>query len=260
MYGYIKGYGLHNLITTEGDFVRRTNDEYSMIPFQQHVVSGDCIVSWCLAYTDESLETKPIDALLSATKRYMKYLGTRSNGPETGTWVSDRCNNFGVNYCPDSTYKFGQPAAGPQFYTTSCLLALASQHSRFYKLVFWLHWLLMGGWLWAFSPVIFPPSKPLFYVRDMTLKALFVHKYVFGNRWWIRLPMNFIVSRINENENAMWNALVGKTKGINELPAVLDPFFSQRDDSTSRMTDRPNPFLKEALIRLAKQSAALNDK
>lgn len=246
MFGFISKEGLDRLITEEGDFIRRVNEDWSN---NMNWVSGDAVINWSFAVT--ALEDQPKEAILRAAWRYLINLGTRSNDPENGTWVSNRCNNFGINYCPDSEAKgIGQPMAGPQFYTNACLFALASQYSVFFKFVFWTHWVLLGGWYWAFSPAIHSKDKQLIYVRDSVVKALYVMRTVFGNKWWIRIPSEFVTFKMSNVRNDLWFATQGLGP-VNKLPECMNSFFSQEADATSKPGDRTNGYLGKAIEDLA---------
>ncbi len=257
MYGALDKDALQNLIMPDGSVVRRVNEDWSL---NRWSVSGDVVISWCLSFTYPGLKDKPVDALLAFANSYLKHLGTLSYDDINKGDVSARCNNFGVNYCPDSdAWKIGQPAAGPQFYTSSALFALASKYSWKFKFVFWIHWILMGGWYWWAVPTLWTKDRPLHYVRDMCMRALYVHKYVFGDWFWIRKPMEFITYETTENRNDLWYAMMGM-QPVHPLPPALDGFFSQQADATSRLSDRMNGFYGEAIVELAKQARALNDK
>jgi hypothetical protein len=212
-------------------------------------VSGDVVISWAFANLF-IIETKENNALIrKVAMNYLKNLGTRSYDEINQGDVSNRCNNFGVNYCPDSdTLKLGQPAAGPQFYTNSALFALASKESSFFKAVFWVHWIVMGGWYWAFSPLLYTKNKPLNYVKDMTMKALFVHQQVFGDRWWIKKPMETIAYELSTHRNDLFYAMRGKDPG--PMPEVMDSFFSQMGDATSRRSDRMSAYIPGAILEV----------
>jgi hypothetical protein len=256
MYGVIGADGLKLIVDEEGNFMRRYEEPP---PHNLRFVSGDTVIAWCFAYTFTHIYKKPVDTLLLAAKNYLKYLGTRTYDENGQGYVSNRCNNFGVNYCNDSEAKgIGQPMAGPQFYTNSALFALASQHSVLFKIVFWVHWLLFGGWYWCWAPVMWSKDRPLHYVRDMTMKALYVHKFVFGNRWWIRKPMEHITYDLSNVRNDLWYAMLGLPP-VSELPAQMDSFFSQKEDCTSRPSDRINPLMGPAIKTLAEQARTLNN-
>lgn len=262
MYGAIDYEGLALLLDEHGNFLRRKNDKGED---NLRMVSGDVVVSWCFAavhpYSVNSKYYKHMKwPIQKAAKNYLKYLGTRSYDSRNNGWVSNRCNNFGVNYCPDSdALKIGQPMAGPQFYTNSCLLALASQYHWKYKLAFWLHWIFMGGWYWAFSPVIYTESKPVHYARDIAMKALYVHKFVFGKRWWIDYPMKMITNKMSKNSNDLWDALTYGYLRDDKLPESMNAFFSQKEDATSRYNKNDmSSYLGKAIVMLAEQSRQNN--
>jgi hypothetical protein len=255
MYGALTTLALE-LLVQEGSVVRRVNEDKTL---NRWSVSGDVIISWCLSFTYPKIDQRDlVPALLELANSYLKYLGTRSWDEINDGDVSNRCNNFGVNYCPDSDFhKIGQPATGPQFYTSSALFALASKYSWKFKIVFWLHWIIMGGWYWWFAPALWTKDRQLVYVRDMTMRALYVHKFVFGDRWWIRKPMEWIAFKTTDRRNDLWYAMLG-INPIRELPAAMDGFFSQKEDFTSRMSDRMNGYYGEAIYNLAEQARMLN--
>lgn len=228
-HGMLTQYGtgllaLYRFVDGDGNLTRTANGSLAN-------VSGDVVAAWAFAHSllFESQKEKLKDLTLRVAKNYLKYLGTKSKGPE-GEFISVRCNNFGINYCPDSQLlKIGQPMAGPQFWTTSSILACAYNHSRAMKVAFWTHWLLMGGWFWAFMPLIVP-NNDLYYVRDISMKALWAHREVFGDRWWIRIPMKKINKTV-EYKNALFEAMLGNE--IMKLPEVVHAFFSQEKDASS---------------------------
>lgn len=215
-------------------------------------VSGDCLVSWCFSYSLITYDKyRPKNTLSRVAWTYLKYLGCPSE-----KWdVSNRCNNFGINYCPDSeSLKVGQPAAGPQFYTSSCLFALAARDlGLFWKFVYWTHWILLGGWYWCFSPVLYLKKRKLGYVREITMKALFVHKIVFGNKWWIKKPM-VTIDTLSEAYNPLYGAMFGRGKySIANLPEAIDPWMFQRVDCRiDEASPDSNIWIKQGLLRIIK--------
>jgi len=275
--------GLMKLIGIQGEFLRRWRGQVG----EAFYVSGDCVVAWVFAAamylrtnSQSTGGTIVKQELFRAAGHYLRNLGSKSttrgedeDEPIAQGWVSARCNNFGVNYCPDGAGGIGQPCAGPQFYTTSCLFALASQHSKFYRGVFWVHWVLMGGWLWAFAPVLYTKKTKLGYVRDITMRSLFVHLLVFGPRWWITRPMHFIAFDIAEAENDLFYAMMGwasanmmverkqlpaTVAGVQPvgygLPDVMEPFFSQEIDATSRASDKANIWIKPGILKVREEA------
>lgn len=228
-YGFIGPAGMIWLMDSQGNFARAVNADNSL---NMQRVSGDCVAAWAFAYVQMSEEDQKATyhAAKKAAWNYLKYLGTRSWDEKNKGDVSNRCNNFGINWCPDSDFvKLGQPAAGPQFYTSSCLFAVASKDSLFWKLVFWSHWLVMGGWYWAFWPAIYPKDG-LWYIRDVTMKMLWVHRAIFGNVWWVRLPMKLINETVPVR-NDLFEAMLGSKPS--DMPEVMHAFFSQEKSASS---------------------------
>lgn len=249
MYNYIKEQGLSQILDEEGNFLRRRNEDWSM---NRNYVSGDVVIAWCFA--NQFYKAKD-DDIRKAIKNYFKYLGTRSYDSISNGDVSNRCNNFGVNYCPDSdTLKLGQPAAGPQFYTNSALLATGYHLGLAYKAAFWAHWLLLGGWYWAWAPVIYTKDKQIWYVRDMSMKALWVHAQVFGKRWWIVRPMKFINEKISTHKNQMFDAMFGEEP--QGLPQCMHSFFSQYENASSLEVGdgRVSAYIPEAMKKIAQKT------
>lgn len=262
MYGFAGFNSLVCLLDSEGNFVRRTeawNSDEGEFEFNRKMVSGDVVVAWCFAMSHD-MHPAIKGTVTKAAWNYLKNLGTRSycDGRNNGD-VSNRCNNFGINYCPDSDLlRIGQPMAGPQFYTNSCLFALASCYSWKWKFVFWAHWIFLGGWYWAFSPVIYTKSKPVHYAKDIVMKSLWVHKVIFGNRWWIRIPMRTITLKLSEYKNDLFYAMCG-IQNFRPMPAVMNAFFSQKADATSRCNPNDmNPYLSFAIDEMYELSNKIN--
>lgn len=250
-YGFIGPRGLDLLVNEEGDFLRAM---YGDGTWNLSRVSGDCVAVWAFAYVLMSEEDQRQSASLArkAAWNYLKHLGTRSWDEVNNGDVSNRCNNFGINWCPDSDFiKLGQPAAGPQFYTNSCLFAVAAKYSLAWKIVFWTHWVLMGGWYWAMWPALYPKDG-LWYVRDITMKMLWVHREVFGNTWWVRLPMQ----KVNETipvKNELFEAMLGQKPG--PMPEVMHAFFSQEKSASSdqklyQLNSRASAHIKNAILKI----------
>lgn len=252
MFGFIKEEGL-SLLLMMNNFVRRVDD---IGVYNLSKVSGDVVVAWCFAATHEKVRLKNLEwEVRGAAWNYLLNLGTCSFDADNGGWVSNRCNNFGINFCPDSeVLGLGQPMAGPQYYTTSALFALASFFHWKWKVVFWIHWILMGGWYWCWSPVIYSKTKPVHYAKDIVMKSLHVQQFVFGRRWWIIRPMAFITFKISEYRNELFYAICGFHPGYGMSP-VMNAFFSQKADASSRLVPNDmNPYLTTAMMDLYKQT------
>lgn len=247
MYGFIQKEGLE-LLQKDGSLLRGIEKDGSL---NRWAVSGDVVVSW---YFANALAVRPVsDAVLrNVTDTYIKNLGTLSKDEE-GEYVSSRCANFGVNYAKDSEFfKLTQPATGPQYYTTAAVLA-GSYHLGFkYKAMFWAHWVVMGGWYWAWAPVLYPDQTSLWYTRDITMKSLYVQLQVFGPRWWITKPMKFINDTISTHKNDLFDAMMGRE--IGELPTAMNPFFSQRSDASSEYSDRMSAYIPDAIRQIKKET------
>jgi hypothetical protein len=249
-YGFVGPEGLKLLLDGEGNFARAVSEDLKL---NMRMVSGDCVVAWCFAYSLVPAEQRDQKIIEKAAWNYLKYLGSRSWDEINQGDVSNCCSNFGINYCPDGQIlRLAQPAAGPQFYTSSSLFALASRNSSFFKFVFWFHWLLMGGWYWAWWPAIYPKDG-LWYTRDITMKALWVHREIFGDRWWIRIPMK----KINESvpvRNDLFEAMLGNEP--DKMHDVMHAFFSQEKTAESskklfeREPTRASAYIKDAVWKI----------
>lgn len=229
-------------------------------PQETNEVSGDCVISWCFAAAIDHKYKMLKDEILGLTRSYMAFLGNVSFDSKNFRTVSARCNNFGLNWCPDGWLSLGQPMFGPNFYTNSALLALAATHSVWWRIVFWIHWWLLGGWFWAFMPAIYPPynsANGLWYVRDMIMKALWVHKVVFGPRWWIMIPMR-ITNATTPAYNVLFEVLLGRKsallhEALKHFPQAVQRFWSQTKNAASNPNDDGDlliPDVKDVLKRL----------
>ena len=246
-YGFIQKEGLE-LLQKDGNLIRRLEANGEM---NRRTVSGDVVVAWFFA---NSLSTRPAsdDVMTNIADQYMKNLGTLSYDEVAQGYVSTRCANFGINEAKDSDIKISQPQAGPQFYTTSAVLASVYNKGFKYKAMFWAHWVLMGGWYWAVAPVLYPDQKSLWYVRDITMKSLYIHLQVFGPKWWITRPMEFINDATITHENDLFNAMMDRQVG--ELPEIMSAFFSQREDASSVEDDRMSSYIPEAIRKIKRET------
>jgi hypothetical protein len=249
MYGFIQKEGLE-LLQEDGSLIRKRNADGSM---NRNSVSGDTVVSWFFA--NELADRKASDSVIkSVADTYMKNLGTLSYDEFGQGYVSARCANFGVNIgAYDSDFlSLTQPATGPQYYTTAAVLAGAYNQGFKYKTLFWAHWVLMGGWYWAWAPTLYLKQDELVYPRDITMKALYVQLQVFGPRWWITKPMQFINDKITTHENDLWNAMMGREVG--PLPEAMNSFFSQYADASSYENDRMSAHIPDAIRKIQRET------
>lgn len=247
-YGFIQKEGLE-LLQVDGALIRKY---YDNAPPDQSVVSGDVVIAWFFANT--LAERKVSDEVLKkVVDHYLINLGTTSNDNFGSGYVSARCANFGINYAPDSEFLgITQPATGPQYYTTAAVLASAYHLGFKYKALFWTHFVVMGGWYWAWVPMIYPDYDTWWYVRDTTMKSLYVQLQIFGPRWWITRPMEFINDKTTLVQNDLFNAMMNRPVG--PLPKVMDSFFSQRADGRSTMTDRMSAYIPEAIRKIKRET------
>lgn len=251
MYGFVQKEGLE-LLQKDGSLIRKLNPDGSM---NREYVSGDVTVAWFFA--NELADRKASDQVVkNVVDIYVKNLGTLSYDATAQGYVSARCSNFGVNQALDSDFmKLSQPATGPQYYTTAAVLASAYNLGFKYKAMFWAHWLVMGGWYWAWAPVIYPDQNTWLYARDITMKSLYVQLQVFGPRWWIKKPMEFINDKISTHKNDLFDAMMGRE--IGPLPIAMNPFFSQRSDASSDETDmsgRMSAYIPDAIRKIKRET------
>jgi hypothetical protein len=106
----------------------------------------------------------------------------------------------------------------------------------------------MGGWYWAWAPVIYPNIDTWAYTRDITMKALYVQLQVFGPRWWITKPMRFINDKITTHQNDLFNAMMDREVG--PLPPSMNSFFSQYVDASSYENDRMSAYIPAAIHKI----------
>lgn len=247
-----RGYhGLSLLIEPDGGALRRWYPEGKV---SRERVSGDCVGAWCFAFALLEDSKRPLAALERFAKHYLKHLGTTSTDPlNRGKWVSNRVNNFGLNYCPEGWNGLGQPMAGPQFWTSSALFALAAKHLGWkWKVIFWAHFWIMGGPLWVFSPVLFSKNNKLGYVRDIAARCLYAHVDVFGPRWWVMRPLKWIAEDTAEYEVALFYAMMGKMIST-PLPDGIDPWHSQHVGGDMGTSPRAYPNVSKAIKKIQRK-------
>lgn len=196
-----------------------------------HKVSGDCVVfycwAWALGQRLGALSAANLVELKTLVDSYVKRLGFRSELGDQFS-VSARCANFGVSRVPDGWGKLSQPCFGPQFYTTSALLALGARHiGGRYKFYYWLHWLVFGGWLWWLAPVLYTREQKLGYVREVTMKALHTIELCGYGNWLTHYAMRWIRTHIAEKNNPLFFAMHGELPESYQLPEVINPWSYQ---------------------------------
>lgn len=127
--------------------------------------------------------------------------------------ISNRNSCSGLNYCEDGQYKLGLPCFGPQFYAASGLLYLA--HSRFggiYTLIYVLHWILMGGWLWWVEPVIYTHDhNVIYYEHHVTAMSINSLK---GQPFIAAAARNLFSARPNKNYEGIVGSILADADGL----------------------------------------------
>lgn len=179
-------------------------------------------------------------------KNYLKNLGFKSD-KDGKRFVSARCNNFGLNFCPDGWGQLGQPAFGPQFYTSSAVFAAAARFGGLrWKLIYWAHWFLMGGWYWWAFPVLYTKKDKLAYVRDVTIRAAHTVKLSGMGTWFEGRVEHYIGETVAEVRNPMHWALRGKAQ-YGPLPEVINPWCFQTIDCDNGDEPSANGYTLQSL-------------
>jgi len=154
--------GLRRMVRPDGGLKRRHQED------QDLPVSRDCLVAWIYSY---SLYGGPKEELKKVLKHYLKYAFGFVHF--TNGLVSTRSSAGGVNYTYDGYKKLSQPAFGPAFYNSSALFALAAKElGGIWRLVYWAHWLVYGGWLWWVEPFIYNNKQLIYYDQHITALSL----------------------------------------------------------------------------------------
>jgi len=162
--------GLTSLVRQDGG-MKRWGDKDHDLP-----VSGDCLVAWCWAYVASGMHNPKLVERIA-----IHFLSNGFCLTHTNNLVTARGACGGVGLAFDGWKGLSQPCFGPQYYTGASILALASREcGGKWQYIYWLHWLLMGGWLWWIQPVIHPRHDPLYYTHDISMRALWVISRVRG--------------------------------------------------------------------------------
>lgn len=169
-YQDLASFGLEALVREDGAVKRRFPNDQTYLP-----VSGDCLSSWNFATVMS--RTYKLSLIEKVADHYTKNcFGLQHyNG-----LVSSRSSNSGVNLVFDGYKGLNYPAFGPQYYTTASTLALGSVAAislpkrLMYKALYYAHYVLMGGWLWWMSPILYPKDNLLYYTHHVTAMNLAV--------------------------------------------------------------------------------------
>lgn len=179
--------GLKSLVRPNGSLMRRYPEE-QFLP-----VSGDCLSSWVQGFTMYGGDKQDLKRV--ATHYLLNCLGLQDyNGK-----VSARSSNSGINYVFDGWKGLNQPCFGPQYFTSAALFALAAKElGKQWELIYWIHWLFMGGWLWNLAPVIYFKNDLLYYTHHITTINLYSLAKLRGDFKW---PIRYVVKEIAPQGN-----------------------------------------------------------
>ena len=184
-----KGFhGLKLLVDRENDTLLRRYPNNSGVP-----VSGDCLMGWVAHYVYRMGRhwDRPSEELRALANSYIKNCMGLPAEP-LGFKVSNRSSNSGMNYTPDSWGGINQPCLGPQYFTSAALLRTAAREfGGWYWLVYFLHYWLMGGWLYSLLPAYHTHGNPLYYVQHITMLGIYAvakdnpNPIYRWTQWWI---------------------------------------------------------------------------
>ena len=162
--------GLANLVDLENSTLYRRYPSNTGNP-----VSGDCLAGWTAAMTYR------LGQGMEIPKRHLKvlvnsYIKNCMGLPaqNMGWKVSNRSSNAGMNYTPDSWGGLNQPCLGAQYFTSAGLLKLACKvFGGKYWVVYFLHYWLMGGWLWTVLPFFHTHKDHIYYAQHVTMLGVY---------------------------------------------------------------------------------------
>lgn len=161
--------GMKNLIYEEQGGLRRRYPNDDWVP-----VSGDALSSWVSSYI---LFGGDKELLRKLAKHYLA--NKMGLGAYDFDWqVSSRSDNGGIGYVidgeerlTDAWYAYiNQPCLGPQYFTSAALFLLASKElGGLWKLWYYVHFLVMGGWIFSLIPFVGLPNNDFYYVKHITV-------------------------------------------------------------------------------------------
>jgi hypothetical protein len=204
--------GLTNLVRADGAVMRRYPNDQVGLP-----VSGDCLSAWVNAFANHGGD-KAI--LRKVARHYLKNcLGiAHYNGK-----VSARSSNGGVSYVFDGYKGINQPCFGPQYYTSAALFALCGKVlGPQWKLIYWLHWALMGGWLWWAAPILHSKTDMIYYTYHITCLNLHTIAKVKGLSWFHKKAFEWLTKKAapaNGNVQPILYALAYDSGALSEHDA-----------------------------------------
>lgn len=161
--------GLNNFVYPDNGGLRRRYPNDDWIP-----VSGDALSSWTCSY---AMFGGDKELLRKLAKHYL----ARCMG--LGSWafdwkVSTRSSNGGLNFVIDGQPRLSnawyayinQPCLGPQYFSSAPLFLLAAKElGPMWKLWYYAHFWLMGGFLYWIAPFVGPKFDELYYLRHITV-------------------------------------------------------------------------------------------
>jgi hypothetical protein len=208
--------GLKLLVAEDGAPIRRypKNDP---LP-----ASGDCLVAWCWAYVVS--ESRDRITLKKVADHFISHCFSIR--------YSTRSACGGVNYSNDGWKNLTQPCFGPQFYTASAVLSLAAKElGGKYKFIYKAYYVLFGGWLWWLAPVLHFKHDSLYYVHDITMRALWVVCKTQGTSPRLAFAMKRIISLTHQMNPFFYahaanvGAVSGREKECEDRLLAIGPCF-----------------------------------
>jgi hypothetical protein len=183
--------GMRGLVESDGRLKRRAPQDFG------NPVSGDALSAWVMSFVMNGGDN---DQLKLVVKQYLKgCLGMPAW--QIGFWPSDRSSNGGVNFVPDSSVYVCQPCGGPQYFSSAGLLLLAADRlGGIYWLIYFLHYWIMGGWLFTFVPFVGPWWNELYYVQHVTVMNVYSICLLSDNPFY-KWTMRYLVKKCAPSGN-----------------------------------------------------------
>lgn len=155
---------LEQTVNIDGSIRRRFPMEESHIGN-----SGDCLSSWVFCYVLWGSKRK--DLLRRVATHYLK--NCFGMIWQSKNKVSVRSSNGGISAVADGWKGLSQPITGPAFFTTQALLGVAKRDlGGIWYTVYYIHWMLCGGWFYSLWPVFYFKNDLLYYVHIITAMNL----------------------------------------------------------------------------------------
>lgn len=217
--------GLEALVTPDGSLSRREPNK-AWVP-----ESIDVLAAWIFSYITSGI--KRPDLVTKVAKHYLKYcLGLNSNG----RGVTTRCSNSGLNHTFDGDYHLNLPAFGQAYYASAALFALAYKETSGINQLIWacvygLNYLIMGGWLWGWAPVLRSKKHSLYYVQHITMLCLYsINRCMSKQTKSMEKVMDLTYRNINPFFYALYLDSGGKSNPI-DLRLAVNGLLSMQGDN-----------------------------